>query len=206
MFVRLRQRATSSSTSGWPSFKLTACTRGTRQLKSTAASWRRCATAPRVVSLTKTETWWLSREKWKQLISTELQVNSVFLLQSSAGLTDLTVAPGVPPSANTAVNKKVSAWLQQSHQPDACVQGKDGVSTKHWRGSEFKSRWNKCFHKSFWIVLIMHVSDPSLNISFLVSSTIKKKDLTWIKYEHGGRTWCRVSFQSWTAVIWTSLS
>ncbi|CAG00656.1 unnamed protein product [Tetraodon nigroviridis] len=41
---------------------------------------------------------------------------------SSAGLGDLTVAPGVPPSASTAVNKKVSAWLQQSHQPDACAQ------------------------------------------------------------------------------------
>uniref|UniRef100_H3CXL4 Oxysterol-binding protein n=1 Tax=Tetraodon nigroviridis TaxID=99883 RepID=H3CXL4_TETNG len=38
------------------------------------------------------------------------------------GLGDLTVAPGVPPSASTAVNKKVSAWLQQSHQPDACAQ------------------------------------------------------------------------------------
>eukprot|EP00066_Takifugu_rubripes_P000537 XP_003961132.1 PREDICTED: oxysterol-binding protein-related protein 7 [Takifugu rubripes] len=41
---------------------------------------------------------------------------------SSAGLTDLTVAPGDPPSGNAAVNKKVSAWLQQSHQPDACAQ------------------------------------------------------------------------------------
>lgn len=53
---------------------------------------------------------------------------SVSPLQSSAGLTDLTVAPGVPPSGNAAVNKKVSAWLQQSHQPDACVQGEDSAS------------------------------------------------------------------------------
>uniref|UniRef100_A0A3Q1GQG2 Oxysterol-binding protein n=1 Tax=Acanthochromis polyacanthus TaxID=80966 RepID=A0A3Q1GQG2_9TELE len=31
-------------------------------------------------------------------------------------------ASGVLPSANTAVNSKVSAWLQQSHDPDSCVQ------------------------------------------------------------------------------------
>ncbi|XP_056908045.1 oxysterol-binding protein-related protein 7 isoform X1 [Takifugu flavidus] len=58
----------------------------------------------------------------KPLIPSELQPNSVSPLQSSAGLTDLTVAPGDPPSGNAAVNKKVSAWLQQSHQPDACAQ------------------------------------------------------------------------------------
>uniref|UniRef100_A0A3B4YS38 Oxysterol-binding protein n=1 Tax=Seriola lalandi dorsalis TaxID=1841481 RepID=A0A3B4YS38_SERLL len=33
-----------------------------------------------------------------------------------------TVCTSVLPSANTAVNSKVSAWLQQSHDPDACVQ------------------------------------------------------------------------------------
>uniref|UniRef100_A0A665W0T6 Oxysterol-binding protein n=1 Tax=Echeneis naucrates TaxID=173247 RepID=A0A665W0T6_ECHNA len=36
-------------------------------------------------------------------------------VQSSAGGSDL-------PAANTAVNHKVSAWLRQSHDPDACVQ------------------------------------------------------------------------------------
>ncbi|XP_062416070.1 oxysterol-binding protein-related protein 7 [Pungitius pungitius] len=42
----------------------------------------------------------------------------------SGGLTaDPAAAPaGVPPSANTAANSKVSAWLQQSHDPDLCVQ------------------------------------------------------------------------------------
>ncbi|XP_054454961.1 oxysterol-binding protein-related protein 7 [Anoplopoma fimbria] len=42
---------------------------------------------------------------------------------SSAGMADSTGAsPGVLPSANTAVNSKVSAWLQQSHDQDTCVQ------------------------------------------------------------------------------------
>ncbi|XP_071317904.1 oxysterol-binding protein-related protein 7 isoform X1 [Trachinotus anak] len=41
---------------------------------------------------------------------------------SSAAAADPAGAPGVPPSANTAVNSKVSAWLQQSHNPDTCVQ------------------------------------------------------------------------------------
>ncbi|XP_029954564.1 oxysterol-binding protein-related protein 7 isoform X2 [Salarias fasciatus] len=31
-------------------------------------------------------------------------------------------AAGAPPSARTAANSKVSAWLQQSHDPDTCVQ------------------------------------------------------------------------------------
>ncbi|KAM6964428.1 oxysterol-binding protein-related protein 7 isoform 1-T2 [Tautogolabrus adspersus] len=41
---------------------------------------------------------------------------------SSAGRADSTAASGEPPSAHTAVNTKVSAWLQQSHDPDTCVQ------------------------------------------------------------------------------------
>ncbi|XP_038590848.1 oxysterol-binding protein-related protein 7 [Micropterus salmoides] len=41
---------------------------------------------------------------------------------SSAGLADSAGASGVLPSANTAVNSKVSAWLQQSHGQDTCVQ------------------------------------------------------------------------------------
>ncbi|XP_041671933.1 oxysterol-binding protein-related protein 7 [Cheilinus undulatus] len=40
----------------------------------------------------------------------------------SAGRADSTTASGELPSANTAVNTKVSAWLQQSHSPDTCVQ------------------------------------------------------------------------------------
>ncbi|CAK6964974.1 oxysterol-binding protein-related protein 7 isoform X2 [Scomber scombrus] len=40
---------------------------------------------------------------------------------SSAGVADSAGASGVLPSANTAANTKVSAWLQQSHDPDACV-------------------------------------------------------------------------------------
>lgn len=79
--------------------------------------------------------------KGTQPLPSELQPNSVSPLQSSAGLTDLTVAPGDPPSGNTAVNKKVSAWLQQSHQPDACAQGKDRASGKHWSGSELEYRF-----------------------------------------------------------------
>ncbi|KAM4623541.1 oxysterol-binding protein-related protein 7 [Polymixia lowei] len=35
---------------------------------------------------------------------------------------DVAGASGVPPSDNTGVNGKVSAWLQQSHNPDSCVQ------------------------------------------------------------------------------------
>ncbi|XP_074519240.1 oxysterol-binding protein-related protein 7 [Halichoeres trimaculatus] len=41
---------------------------------------------------------------------------------SSAGRADSASASGVLPSANTAVNTKVSAWLQQSHDPDMCIQ------------------------------------------------------------------------------------
>ncbi|XP_061565032.1 oxysterol-binding protein-related protein 7 isoform X2 [Cololabis saira] len=41
---------------------------------------------------------------------------------SSTGLADSAGASGVLPSANTAVNTKVSAWLQQSHHPDTCIQ------------------------------------------------------------------------------------
>ncbi|XP_030610554.1 oxysterol-binding protein-related protein 7 isoform X2 [Archocentrus centrarchus] len=41
---------------------------------------------------------------------------------SSTGMADSAGASGVLPSANTAVNRKVSAWLQQSHDPDTCVQ------------------------------------------------------------------------------------
>uniref|UniRef100_A0A8C9XWG1 Oxysterol-binding protein n=1 Tax=Sander lucioperca TaxID=283035 RepID=A0A8C9XWG1_SANLU len=42
---------------------------------------------------------------------------------SSAGMVDSAGAPaGVLPSDNNAVNRKVSAWLQQSHNPDSCVQ------------------------------------------------------------------------------------
>uniref|UniRef100_A0A3Q4I6X7 Oxysterol-binding protein n=1 Tax=Neolamprologus brichardi TaxID=32507 RepID=A0A3Q4I6X7_NEOBR len=42
---------------------------------------------------------------------------------SATGTADSAGASGVLPSANTAVNTKVSAWLQQSHNPDICVQG-----------------------------------------------------------------------------------
>lgn len=59
MFVSLRPKATSFSTFGWPSFKLTACTRGTRWLTCRAASWWRCPTAPRAGWLTGTEIWCL---------------------------------------------------------------------------------------------------------------------------------------------------
>ncbi|XP_017291983.1 oxysterol-binding protein-related protein 7 isoform X2 [Kryptolebias marmoratus] len=41
---------------------------------------------------------------------------------SSAGTEDPAGRSGVPPSASTAVNTKVSAWLRQSHDPDTCVQ------------------------------------------------------------------------------------
>nr|XP_046233211.1 oxysterol-binding protein-related protein 7 [Scatophagus argus] len=41
---------------------------------------------------------------------------------SSAGIAESAVASGVLPSANTAVNSKVSAWLQQSLDPDTCAQ------------------------------------------------------------------------------------
>ncbi|KAI3364925.1 hypothetical protein L3Q82_001105 [Scortum barcoo] len=58
---------------------------------------------------------------------------------SSAGVVDSAGASGVLPSANTAVNSKVSAWLQQSHDPDTCVQVKkefDGLlSSSHLTSS-----------------------------------------------------------------------
>ncbi|XP_054899014.1 oxysterol-binding protein-related protein 7 isoform X2 [Poeciliopsis prolifica] len=41
---------------------------------------------------------------------------------SSAGTENLAGGSGVLPSANTAVNSKVSAWLRHSHNPDTCVQ------------------------------------------------------------------------------------
>ncbi|XP_028286730.1 oxysterol-binding protein-related protein 7 [Parambassis ranga] len=41
---------------------------------------------------------------------------------SSAAVADSAGASEVLPSANTAVNSKVSAWLQQSRDPDSCVQ------------------------------------------------------------------------------------
>ncbi|XP_076743818.1 oxysterol-binding protein-related protein 7 isoform X3 [Maylandia zebra] len=41
---------------------------------------------------------------------------------SATGMADSAGVSGVLPSANTAVNTKVSAWLQQSHNPDICVQ------------------------------------------------------------------------------------
>ncbi|XP_068439850.1 oxysterol-binding protein-related protein 7 isoform X2 [Clinocottus analis] len=42
---------------------------------------------------------------------------------SSAGTGDSAGASaGAPPSGNTAVNSKVSAWLQQSQDPDTCIQ------------------------------------------------------------------------------------
>uniref|UniRef100_A0A8C6LYT6 Oxysterol-binding protein n=1 Tax=Nothobranchius furzeri TaxID=105023 RepID=A0A8C6LYT6_NOTFU len=41
---------------------------------------------------------------------------------SSAGMEDPSGGSGVLPSANTAVNSKVSAWLRQSHDPVTCVQ------------------------------------------------------------------------------------
>uniref|UniRef100_A0A3B3UVV2 Oxysterol-binding protein n=1 Tax=Poecilia latipinna TaxID=48699 RepID=A0A3B3UVV2_9TELE len=42
--------------------------------------------------------------------------------QSLAGVENSAGGSGVLPSANTAVNSKVSAWLRHSHNPDTCVQ------------------------------------------------------------------------------------
>uniref|UniRef100_A0A671WSF8 Oxysterol-binding protein n=1 Tax=Sparus aurata TaxID=8175 RepID=A0A671WSF8_SPAAU len=42
--------------------------------------------------------------------------------QNSARMGDSGAASGMLPSVNTAVNSKVSAWLQQSHDPDICAQ------------------------------------------------------------------------------------
>uniref|UniRef100_A0A3B4ERV3 Oxysterol-binding protein n=1 Tax=Pundamilia nyererei TaxID=303518 RepID=A0A3B4ERV3_9CICH len=44
------------------------------------------------------------------------------VIMDATGMADSAGASGVLPSANTAVNTKVSAWLQQSHNPDICVQ------------------------------------------------------------------------------------
>ncbi|XP_075313323.1 oxysterol-binding protein-related protein 7 [Odontesthes bonariensis] len=41
---------------------------------------------------------------------------------SSTGMADSAGVSGLLPSANTAVNTKVSDWLQQSHYPDTCIQ------------------------------------------------------------------------------------
>uniref|UniRef100_A0A8C4IFZ8 Oxysterol-binding protein n=1 Tax=Dicentrarchus labrax TaxID=13489 RepID=A0A8C4IFZ8_DICLA len=51
-----------------------------------------------------------------------LQTLSFRTHSDSAGVADSAGASGALPSANTAVNSKVSAWLQQSHNPDICVQ------------------------------------------------------------------------------------
>uniref|UniRef100_A0A8C4II19 Oxysterol-binding protein n=1 Tax=Dicentrarchus labrax TaxID=13489 RepID=A0A8C4II19_DICLA len=50
-------------------------------------------------------------------------LHSGFLQTLSFSVADSAGASGALPSANTAVNSKVSAWLQQSHNPDICVQG-----------------------------------------------------------------------------------
>ncbi|KAF7654461.1 hypothetical protein LDENG_00069560 [Lucifuga dentata] len=42
--------------------------------------------------------------------------------QNSTGMADIARAPKGLPSANTGVNSKVSAWLQQTDDPDSCVQ------------------------------------------------------------------------------------
>uniref|UniRef100_A0AAX7VBN2 Oxysterol-binding protein n=1 Tax=Astatotilapia calliptera TaxID=8154 RepID=A0AAX7VBN2_ASTCA len=53
---------------------------------------------------------------------TKLQAHRLYKKNEAAHLHSTGVS-GVLPSANTAVNTKVSAWLQQSHNPDICVQG-----------------------------------------------------------------------------------
>ncbi|XP_016889399.1 oxysterol-binding protein-related protein 7 isoform X4 [Cynoglossus semilaevis] len=50
------------------------------------------------------------------------QRNGIMATQTSAGVKEVTGASAVLPSANTALNCKVSAWLQQSHGSDTCVQ------------------------------------------------------------------------------------
>lgn len=57
-FSRQRQRATNSSTSGWPSYKPTACSRRTRRLTLTAASSTRRRPALRPDRIRETEIWW----------------------------------------------------------------------------------------------------------------------------------------------------
>ncbi|KAM7381210.1 hypothetical protein PAMA_012180 [Pampus argenteus] len=46
----------------------------------------------------------------------------LYHMKSPAAVADSAPASGVLPSDNTAANTKVSAWLQQSHDPDTCVQ------------------------------------------------------------------------------------
>lgn len=130
LLVSPRQRTMSSSTFGQQSCKPTACTRRTRQCTSTAASSRLCPTALEPDRLREMEIWWLLKQKnlYCQSEAHHARLKASCLpfsscQQSSAGLVEAAIAPGVLPSANTAVNKKVSAWLQQSHHPDTCAQG-----------------------------------------------------------------------------------
>ncbi|XP_035764646.1 oxysterol-binding protein-related protein 7 [Neolamprologus brichardi] len=50
---------------------------------------------------------------------------------SATGTADSAGASGVLPSANTAVNTKVSAWLQQSHNPDICLSSSHLSNSAH---------------------------------------------------------------------------
>lgn len=76
---------------------------------------------------------WTSSEKWR---SGEYKIRVVlYLTEQCLKLTHINhvsffclyvghqSSTGMLPSANTAVNSKVSAWLQHSHNPDTCVQG-----------------------------------------------------------------------------------
>lgn len=135
VLVSLRQKATSSSIFGWQSYKHIACIRGMRQLMSIVALCARCPMAQQLDQLTEMEIWWFlhevkAKKKWLKISSGLIKSPLYLCYQSSVGLVDSTLASGVLPSANTAVNKKVSAWLQQSLEPDTCAQGKDTILTK----------------------------------------------------------------------------
>uniref|UniRef100_A0A3P9BL08 Oxysterol-binding protein n=1 Tax=Maylandia zebra TaxID=106582 RepID=A0A3P9BL08_9CICH len=56
------------------------------------------------------------------VLHTLLKATVVTGHRDATGMADSAGVSGVLPSANTAVNTKVSAWLQQSHNPDICVQ------------------------------------------------------------------------------------
>lgn len=144
---------------------------------------RLCPIAPLLDWLRGMEIWWLADEKHTQSHCKTVESNSewrnnggISLWQNSTRLLESAVTAGGLPSANTAVNKKVSAWLQQSYNSDNCTQGS-------FLFIESSIGWHigKSIYGKAWI-----------NEAFLPVSWITEAITTF-----------HVFSQSWTVVIWT---
>ena len=132
------------STSGWPSWVPIACSRRMRLLKCTMAFSRPCqgtsvpglaqrngmqdVVSPLALYRSSLCSWFIVLY-W--LVSVCLPLSSVYKssYQHYHSTTDSYVGeiaaptPSEFPSVNPGVNGKVSAWLQQTHDPDSCAQG-----------------------------------------------------------------------------------